>query len=87
MAVHEPYARVVSLEGHDEVTARRQCGGIATNGVVKLEARRITGPSSILGPVKDEEIVTVKMDGVWYSGSRRSVVLLYYPVRPLADVT
>jgi hypothetical protein len=41
VAVHQPCARVVSLEGEDEVTAGGQHSGVSTGRVAQVQRDRI----------------------------------------------
>lgn len=82
VAMHEPRAWVVGLEGEDEVAGGGEGGGVAADGVVGLKARDIAGPLGACLLVEDVEIMAVEMDGVREWG-RGDVVLLDHPVLPL----
>lgn len=83
VTMHEPGARVVGLEGKDEVAFRWKGGGVATDWVVGFQKRCIAGPLGVLRLGEDVEVVTVQVDGMWEGRSCGVSVLLDHPVLPL----
>ena len=61
VAVQEPGARVVRLEGQDEVAVRGQQGHVASRGVVEVQLHECV-PVRCVRLRQDSEVVAVKMD-------------------------
>jgi hypothetical protein len=64
VAVHEPSARVVGLEGEHEIAASGQRGRVASDGVGRLQARNVACPWCVFLLVQHPEVVAVQVDGV-----------------------
>jgi len=74
VAVHQPGAWVVCLEGDDEPSIVRQHSYVTAWRTVKVQRRcEVAGKVRLLLHAQDVEVVTVKMDGV-----RRSTITSSY---------
>lgn len=63
VAVHEPRARVVELEGEREVAVARERGRVPARRVLDVEARRVAVEDA-RGLGQDPEVVAVEVDRV-----------------------
>nr|POE87368.1 hypothetical protein CFP56_29957 [Quercus suber] len=85
VAVHEPGARVVGLEGEGEPAAGGQHGDVAARWVVVVQGLGVGRLPGRGAGAEDEEVVAVQVDGVRHvDGEGRAGGLLDHPVRPLA---
>ena len=61
VAVQEPHARIVGLEGQDQIPVRGQQGHVASGGVVEVECHQRI-PVWLIGLGQDGEVVAVQVD-------------------------
>lgn len=75
VAVHQPHAWVVRLEGDDNVTLPWQRDCVTTDRVVGREARSVAIPDAAVLHFEEVEVMAVEMNGVRDSGEVGGILL------------
>lgn len=62
VAVHQPRAGIVGLEGENKVASGGEVGCVTADRIVGLEARDVAIPDCVFLLIQNVEVVTVEMD-------------------------